>query len=615
MMKRTLRSLGHSVTQSLAGVVVLTLGLSSCGNSLQSKQLFPQAQPITAVATEALALTQAIRSGLRVQSAQTLELNHLYTQDILGNLYGDIIFSTPETVPNALEYAVGIKDQDWSNVDDPTYQTVVMGASTARSILLYRANHQRLIGNIGKTIQALGGVGQVQKLVSVNGVDSIWILDKQNAYWAVSTGQPVAVNQVSEAISSATKTTAEINAKSELVDVFKKQWSVILEGQTTSPGAGGQKVSDKLDPLKGENPLVYFDNGKGRLNKKLFLEMAQLSGAFSANNVQPQFNNGFSFCIWFFCVGYNSGGLPSSKLADLSGGFAQRLEHFANSNSTVASNYPTGQFNIPSFTFGLNSSYNIGCGPASFSGLAWWHWKNSTDAWGNKLTVNSVTHANTVARYTAFSDIPIQSDDIFYQRLLQPNSAGTPRIAELMRTGSVGSDTPLRNPSFTWPDNEVFGGSQWLQDQGMDLRMYGVVGYSSYFTFVAGAAIGSAFGPAAALVGATFGWTADVFIKIGLYTRMGQLIVQDVGQREIPLIAVYNVSGGGFDFNGLHYSPIREYSITNWLVWPDVQVKTVDTNEFRALSDISLPASGLMGAYQPSKEYAPSLWPGLISWR
>jgi hypothetical protein len=402
---------------------VLTLGLSSCGNSLQSKQLFPQAQPITAVATEALALTQAIRSGLRVQSAQTLELNHLYTQDILGNPYGDIIFSTPETVPNALEYAVGIKDQDWSNVDDPTYQTVVMGASTARSILLYRANHQRLIGNIGKTIQALGGVGQVQKLVSVNGVDSIWILDKQNAYWSIANHQPVTASQVSEAISSTTKTTDEINAKSELVEVFKKQWSVILEGHTTSPGLGGQKVSDKLDPLKGKNPLAYFDNGKGHLNKKLFLEMGQLGGAFSTTNIQPQFN------------------------------------------------------------------------------------------------------------------------------------------------------------------------------------------------FVAGAAIGSAFGPAGALVGATFGWTADVFIKIGLYTRMGQLIVQDVGQREIPLIAVYNVSGGGFDFNGLHYSPIREYSITNWLVWPDVQVKTVDTNEFRALSDISLPASGLMGAYQPSKEYAPSLWPGLISWR
>jgi hypothetical protein len=614
-MKRTFESLGYSVTRSFVGMVVLTLGLSGCGNSLQSKQLFTQAQPVTAVATEALALTQAIRSGLRVQSAQTLELNHLYTRDILGNPYGDVIFTTQETVSNPLEYAVSIKNQDWSDVDNPAKQTVIMGASTARSILLYRANHQRLISDIGKTVQALGGVGQVEKLVSVNGVDSVWILDKQNVYWAVATGQPVAASQVSEAISSATKTTAEINAKSELVDVFKKQWSVILEGQTTSPGLGGQRVNDKLDPLGGKNPLAYFDNGKGRLNKKLFLEMAQLSGAFSPNNLQPQFNNGFSFCIWFFCVGYNSGGLPNTKLADLSGGFAQRLGNFAANGSVIKSGYSTGEFNIPSFTFGLNSSHNIGCGPASFSGLAWWHWKNSTDAWGNRLTVNAVTHADTVARYTAFNSASIPSDDIFYQRLLQPNSAGTPRIAELMRTGSVGSGSLADNPSFTWPDNEVFGGSQWLQDQGMDLRMYGVVGYSSYFTFVAGAAIGSAFGPAGALVGATFGWTADVFIKIGLYTRMGQLIVQDVGQREIPLIAVYNTSGSGFDFNNLHYSPIREYSITNWLVWPDVQVKTVDTNEFRALSDISLPASGLMGAYQPSKEAAPSLWPGLISWR
>jgi hypothetical protein len=590
------------------------LFMSSCNNSPHQNGLFQQAKPVKAIATEALALTQAIRSGLRIQVAQTLETNHLRTYDLLGNAYGDIIFTTPDVINDPLNYTITIKNQDWSNIDDPAQSTIIVGASTARSILLYRANHQMLLSKIGKTVYALGGVNQVEQLVSVNGVDTIWILAKNGTFWSLENQQPVPEDQVAEVRANTSKMLSEIEASPELIEKFQKQWKTVLEAQTTT-AVTGQKANVKLDPLSGKNPLEFFDDGTGHLNKTLFLELAQKSGALSTTGLKPQFNGGFSFCIWFFCVGYNSGGLPESKLLDLSGGYQQNLSSFG---STIRSFYPSGQFNIPSFTFGLNSSYNLGCGPASFAGLAWWHWKNSRDASGNKLIVDTqgtpTTHTNSVARYT-YTSGTTENSDMFYQNLLKPNTSGTPKIAELMRTGSVGSGTPLGNPSFTWPDNEVFGGSKWLQDQGMDLRMYGVVGYSSYFTFAAGAVVGSAFGPAGSLVGATFGWTADVLLKIGLYTRMGQLIVQDVGQKEIPLIAIYNVNGSGMDFNGLHYSPIREYSITNWLVWPDVQIKTVDTNAFRSISDISLPASGLMGAYQPSKEAAPSLWPGLISWR
>ena len=610
------RSLSHSVTRSLIGIGMTALLMSSCNNSPSQNGLFQQAKPVKAIAAEALALTQAIRSGLRIQTAQTLETNHLRTQDLLGNAYGDIIFTTSAVINDPLSYAITIKNKDWSNIDDPAQSTIIVGASTARSILLYRANHQMLISEIGKTVAALGGVNQVGQLVSVNGVDTIWILAKNGIYWSVENQLPVPENQVAVVRANTSKMLSEISASSELVEKFQKQWEPVLEAQTTT-SATGQKASVKLDPLAGENPIEFFDDGTGHLNKALFLELAQKSGALSTTGLKPQFNSGFSFCIWFFCVGYNSGGLPESKLLDLSGGYQQNLSKFG---ASIRAYYSSGQFTIPPFTSGSSTSYNLGCGPASFAGLAWWHWKNSRDAWGNKLNVNSqvaaTTHTDSVARYNYLdTGVSFENNDIFYQNLLKPNGAGTPRIAELMGTASVGADSSIYNPSFTWPDNEVFGGSQWLQDQGMDLRMYGVVGYSSYFTFAAGAVAGLAFGPAGSLVGATFGWTADVLLKIGLYTRMGQLIVQDIGQKEIPLIAIYNVNGGGMDFNGLHYSPIREYSITNWLVWPDVQIKTVDTNAFRSISDISLPASGLMGAYQPSKEFAPSLWPGLISWR
>jgi hypothetical protein len=247
--------------------------------------------------------------------------------------------------------------------------------------------------------------------------------------------------------------------------------------------------------------------------------------------------------------------------------------------------------------------YNLGCGPSSFNSLAWWYWKN------RGITIDGKTYTEGNGGLPTYNHInhkpDNKTDDYFYTTALKPDSNGMADIALRMRTGSVQNGSYANNSSFTFPEMVVAGGNSWLQDRGADLRMYSINGYSSLYLGALGALAG---GPAGGFVTTV----VDLIGKSHMYVNIANLLVDRVGNKDESVIGIYNARDSWFsvaeaaNFNYLHFSPIIDYKTTYWLFFPEVQIKTVDNpSEYTTLSDPWRPASGIMGAFQPSKEGVP----------
>jgi hypothetical protein len=352
-------SIRQSVNPSIRQVVVglsAALFLGACNNNQPNAKLpsaLAEAKPVHLIATEALGLSQAMSQGLSVQSASTIKLNHLLTTDILGQPYADMVFTTTSEVTNPLAYAVSIKDTNWSDVNDPNQSTTILGASTARTILMYQANNQRLLSELGKVVVAAGGVGNIKRVVSVAAADAFWVEDNAGNYWDSGSNTQVPAESVAKWRSEYTTLAQDISQGQQGNNIMRQRWEPILNPSNTNASAAALGIA------AGQNPIRYFDNGQGRLDVAKFAKV--VGSAKQDNQVNPQFNNGWNWCIWFLCVGVQEGGLSQDARRDLGGGYAQKLQDYY--GPKVVDQYKAqnrDQFHTPPVGLPINIVLNLG---------------------------------------------------------------------------------------------------------------------------------------------------------------------------------------------------------------------------------------------------------------
>ena len=438
-----------------------------------------------------------------------MKMKTIEAVDLKGKPFVNITFSAPKPIDNLWSFAATLKGNEWSSSDFSTpWTTTITGASTIRDVFITSNEGLGLLREAYRTVQAMGGVSNLKEVVAYD-LQNFVLRDLQNRLWSIDKARVLTASEVKrlheiyDAIYKGNNTPAA-------AEMYTRLWEETLKESELQPQSFGYSLAD----------LTASD---GSLDLQRVKDAIEGSGATSALSPQTV-TKGDKSCFLFVCTAYQYGQLGNSPyrpggLQATQGGYEQYPYNYGryDINGGNGFNYIECTLLNGNFVGGSAKVYNkpLGCAPSAFIGLV-------GRKFNNGATIDGFNKDGPAGRNTLAALISRMVDPVGIN--------GRARIANYMGTCFFGGG------GLTYGNALVSGGRRFLADAGAK----------------------SPTGKQLALRANVSHYAGNVFAAAGTKADM---IMQEVGRDNNPVVAEYFLGGKGDLFVEGHFAPIAQYWI------------------------------------------------------
>lgn len=379
----------------------------SAAPSSEARTYLSAAQPVQVETAERLALAERVSYGLALQGKDKVYTKTFSAVDIYGAPFVHIVITSPKKINHIWQFAKKLEQAGWPEPkEDSAWGVTIVGASEAREPVSQIEFGLETLKDLHETVKAMGGPGQLKQIVAPLST-VFWLEDKKGTFWNIGTHEPV---------------------EDEIYTSLKEMYDDILAGLDDG---------DSFTPQSAwAAPHIEGSAEEGYSLNEGLAPQATYPYKYNWNN--PDYNE-----------------KTHTGLNTILGqsGYAQRGSHWAR-----GSGYYWKYGNC--FTKKLGSTKSLGCGPAAFGALVYYHWHY------RHLPVAGKSRKTTLTFNGVKYNIGNTTPDDFKRWMTAPINS-RPRVGYLM-----GSCRVATSGVGTSADNFSDGGKEFLSRYASQLKLY-----------------------------------------------------------------------------------------------------------------------------------------------
>ena len=377
-----------------------------------------EAEPVSVQAAQTAAINELLGDGLRAQGK-------VYTKtftavDLYDAPFVHITITSPKKIGNIWQFAKKLKRNKWPKEKASAWGVAITGATEARTPVSQTEYGLDTLQDIYKTVKAMGGPGQLKKIVAPLST-IFWLEDKKGNLWNIHTHEKVS---------------------DEAYEQAKEMYDSILEGLEIEESDALMVSAWAATPTLSTALASTNDDGSYDL------------ADFATLSTQATYQHRGSWTN------------PEGGLDNLmgEGGYAQEGKYYDRPGETWRVGSCVG--------FGLYTDTDvIGCGPAAFSAMLAYHFKYKGEKVNGFKLGDPAQYRDVYFPFPSPGrSIPVKVGDGTYESYRRFVSApvgskGVPRLIDYMGSCFFKGGVATSGGAFS------NGGTAFLRDHAPDLRL------------------------------------------------------------------------------------------------------------------------------------------------